>query len=129
MGASLLVFDPVLGLAIAINLSRSVQVLSGVCCLSNNQGRESLCLFRIDEHDPLYGTCWALSFSGASGFASVGAIGINRENRPHYPKIEKSGAKLIVGSCFAAGAALGAISNVIRSGNGQCPRMYLPLSA
>ena len=60
-------------------------------------------------------------FPGASGFASVGAVGINEKILHHYPKIDKSGANLIVGSCFAAGAVVGAISSIIQFGNGECP--------
>jgi hypothetical protein len=85
------------------------------------KGVRSLCLFPIDEHDPLYGMCWALSSPVLLVLQVRVLLELTEKIVHHYPKIEKAGTKLIVGSCFAAGAALGAISSVIQFGTGQCP--------
>jgi hypothetical protein len=85
------------------------------------KGVRSLCLFRIDEHDPLYGMCWALSVPVLLVLQVWVLLELTEKIVHHYPKIDKAGAKLIVGSCFAAGTALGAISSIIQFGNGQCP--------
>jgi hypothetical protein len=85
------------------------------------KGVRSLSLFRIDEHDPLYGMCWALSSPVLLVLQVWVLLELTEKIVRHYPKIDKSGAKLIVGSCFAAGAALGVISSMIQFGNGQCP--------
>jgi hypothetical protein len=39
----------------------------------------------------------------------------------HYPRIDRRGAKVIVGSCLAVGGVIGAISTTVHVGTGQCP--------
>jgi hypothetical protein len=85
------------------------------------KGTRSLCLLSLDYHDPLYGKWWAFSAPLLMTFQVLVVLELTGKIVDHYPRIDKQGAKLIVGSCLGVGAVLGAISSLVQFGNGQCP--------
>jgi hypothetical protein len=91
------------------------------------KGTRSLCLLFVDYHAPLYGKWWASTAPLLIVFQILVILELTDKIVEHYPKIDKRGAKLIVGSCLSIGAVLGAISSLIQFGNGQCP-WYVPVA-
>ncbi|MGA8025975.1 MAG: hypothetical protein WB992_02440 [Bryobacteraceae bacterium] len=85
------------------------------------KGTRSLCLISLDYHDPLYGKCWAFSAPILMTLQILVVLELTGKIVEHYPKIDKKGAKLIVGSCLGIGAAVGSILSIVQFGNGQCP--------
>jgi hypothetical protein len=89
------------------------------------KGTRSFCLLFLDYHDPLYGKWWAFTAPLLMIFQVLVVLELTGKIVDHYPKIDKQGAKLIVGSCLGIGGVLGAIFSLIQFGNGQCP-WYVP---
>ncbi len=89
------------------------------------KGTRSLCLLSLDYHDPLYGKCWAISAPVLLTLQVLVLLELTAKIVEHYPKIDRRGAKLIVGSCLVVGGVVGAVSTSVQFGNGQCP-WYVP---
>ena len=89
------------------------------------KGTRSLCLLSLDYHDPLYGKCWAISAPVLLTLQVLVLLELTAKIVEHYPKIDRRGAKLIVGSCLVVGGVVGAVSTLVQFGNGQCP-WYVP---
>jgi hypothetical protein len=85
------------------------------------KGVRSLCLILVDYHDPLYGKWWAFSAPIIITLQFLVLLELTGKIVEHYPRIDKRGAQLIVGSSLFVGAILGAVSSLIQFGNGQCP--------
>jgi hypothetical protein len=89
------------------------------------KGTRSLCLLLVDPHDPLYGKWWALSAPALMVLQLLVFLELTGKIVEHYPRIDKRGAQLIVGSCLAIGAVFGGISSFLQFGSGTCP-WYVP---
>jgi hypothetical protein len=85
------------------------------------KGIRTVCLLFIDYHDPLYGKWWAFTVPVIMTLQFLALLELTGKIIDHYPGIDRRGAQLIFGSCVGFGAFVGAISSLLRFGNGQCP--------
>lgn len=89
------------------------------------KGTRSLCLLMVDYHDPLYGKWWSLSAPVLMVLQLLVFLELTGKIVEHYPRIDKRGAQLVVGSCLVFGGVFGAISSLLQFTPGACP-WYVP---